>query len=229
MRTPWTLSALIVCGLLLSAGAASAEEPAPAQKFDSIEELLAFLEEWDGTPDDAQKFYESLSDEEKALARENLEFWSLEGGLGIMGGAASPLSGNDDAEGRGLFRLSASFGAVWPMGAYDLPVYYALPKIPGPWAIGVQGFVQSDNFNTVAGGATLRLAYDYFGSSPFLEVGPAFRAGSGIDAAPGAHLEVGYGNILIQGVIQSEIWFDDQMPLTVVAGVRLPWLLLTLF
>ncbi len=195
-------------------------------ELENIEQLLAFMETWEGTPDELQSAYEGLSPDKRQLIDSNFEFSSIEGGIGLMGGFESPLSG--DSEGRGLFRLSTSLGLVWPVGDYALPIYYAVTDIPGPWAIGFQGFAQVDNFDTFSGGATLRLASQYIGTTASLEIGPAFRAGSDVDGAAGLHMEVGYGNILFQGMIQSEIWFSGDLPLTILAGVRIPWLLWTL-
>lgn len=195
-------------------------------QLQTLEELLAFLEDWQGDPDELQAAYEALSPEQRQMIDQNFEFWSLEGGLGLAGGLETPLDG--DGDGRGLFRASLSLGALWPMGDYALPIYYADTSIPGPWGIGVQGFVQADNFNTFAGGATFKLAWEYIGSSPYVELGPAFRLGGDADPGAGARLEVGYGNILLQGFLQADTWFTDGMPLTIVGGVRLPWLLLTL-
>jgi hypothetical protein len=230
----FTLLLLGVIALTPLRQAQSQEQAKPAtddlqeklKDLETLEELLAFLEEWDGDPDQLQAAYDALSPQQRQVIDQNFEFWSLEGGLGLGGGFEAPLSGEGD--GRGLFRLSASLGALWPMGDYALPIYYANTDIPGPWAVGVQAFAQTDNFNTFAGGATAKLAWEYIGTSPYLELGPAFRAGSAVDASAGARFEVGYGNILLQGFLQADAWFTDGMPLTIVAGVRLPWLLLTL-
>jgi hypothetical protein len=232
MRAP--LCWLVGVAFLTPAALQAQAPPAPPaddtarrlSELESLEDLLAFIEDWEGDPDELQRAYDQLSPEQRALIDQNFEAWSLEGGLGLMGGLEAPLG--EGGEGRGLFRLSVSVGVAWPVGDYALPIYYAATEIPGPWAVGFQVFGQADNFDTFSGGASLRLAWEYIGTTPFVELGPAFRAGAGVDAAPGAHLELGYGNILLQGFVQAETWFSGDLPLTVLAGIRLPWLLFTL-
>lgn len=245
MRWRW-LPATLAAALCLVAAPALADEgrdnepaPAPSKVDEDLEALLKYLETWDGnfdrlvgfikrraeTPDQLQAMYDRVPAELRQQVDGKVEYWSFEGGIGLGGGVLAETASGGDAG--GLFRLSLSAGVAWPVGGYDIPVYYVFTDIPGPWAVGFQTFFQADNFSSVAGGATLRVAYDYLGTTPYLELGPAVRFDG--DLAPGARLEVGYGNILLQGFVQADQYFADQQPLTVVAGIRVPWLLFTLF
>ena len=239
MRRAW--ATVWMCVALLGAGsqaqaqgaeppkqdeASPKEEPA-LPDFGDLDAVFEFITTWDGSADELQALYDRLPPDQRALLDGNFESYSLEGGLGLLGGYEPALGEDQDGGGRPRFRASLSFGAVWPRGKYALPIYYAIPDIPGPWALGFQGFAQTDNFDTFTGGATLRMAWEYIGTTPFLEVGPALRYHLDQGAAPGVHLELGYGNILFQGIVQVEAFFSDELPVSVMGGIRLPWLLYT--
>lgn len=214
--------ALLACAPL-HAQEGGASDEVTQEDFETIEDIIAFLEGFDGGPDELQKAYENLKPEQKALVDANFETWSLEGGLSLMGGALVPL---EDGKKRGAFRMAASIGQVWAVGDYDLPIYYAFVDIPGPWAIGWTAAVQTDNFGNVSFAPMLRWAYEYIGTTPMIDVGPSVRLFDG-DPAFGGKLDLGYGNILAQGYVATEFYSDRS--LAVFAGVRIPWLLATIF
>jgi hypothetical protein len=215
-------AALILAALLFWSAPALAQEGSnePPDEFETIEDIIAFLEGFEGGPDDLQKAYENLKPAQRELVDENFESWSLEGGLSLMGGAR--LGDKTDT----AFRMGVSIGQVWAMGDYDLPIYYAFIDIPGPWSLGWTAAVQTDNFGNVSAAPMLRWAYEYIGTTPMIDVGPALRLGDG-DPAFGGKLDLGYGNILVQGYVATEYYSDNS--LSVFAGVRIPWLLATLF
>lgn len=232
-RGAWLCGAALLVGACLAAAAPSpawaqdAKEGRPAlPNFDSIEELVDFLENWQGSPEELNKLYNGLSPDQKALVDQNFEFWSLEGGL-LLGGGVDLVQGDNSAT-NGRFRLGASLGAVWPQGDYGLPVYYAFPDIAGPWALGFEAFAATDSFDSFVGGLGVRWAYEYIGWTPYAEIGPAVRFDDDGFGA-GAHVELGYGNILVQGFVVGEYMVRDQGPITVMAGLRIPWLLATLW
>lgn len=193
-------------------------------ELETIEDLLDLIDTWDGGPDELQATYEGLKPELQAMVDENFESWALEGGIGLGAGYETQLV--DEGQGRGLFSAGLSMGMTWPVGQYALPIYYAVPEIPGPWALGFNVSTRTDNFNTFGGALNLHWAYEYIGTTPFIDVGPALRYHD--DLAVGVHTSVGYGNILLQGYVESEYTFDDSNTLTVIGGVRIPWLLFTL-
>lgn len=213
-------AALTVATALLLCAPVSAQD-APDQ-FETIEDIIAFLEGFEGGPDELQTAYQNLKPDQRALVDSAFETWSLEGGLGLMGGALLP----DQGKKRGAFRLAASIGQVWAVGEYDLPIYYAFTDIPGPWAVGWTAVVQTDNFGNLSAAPMLRWAYEYIGTTPTIDVGPAIRLFDG-DPAVGAKLDLGYGNILAQGYLAGEYYAGNDI--AVFAGVRIPWLLATLF
>ncbi|MEL6179220.1 MAG: hypothetical protein AAFS10_09710 [Myxococcota bacterium] len=218
------LTAFALATIAATAQPSEAQETPERPKLETLDDLLDLIEGWDGSPEELQKLYEQLDPDERKLVDGNFESWSVEGGLGLLGGARLTLG--DDGNTDGIFRLSGTIGAVWPVGDYSMPIYYAFPDIPGPWAIGFQVLAATDNFDSFVGGLLMRWAYDYIGSTPSIEIGPAVRVGD--DTLLGGHLSVGYGNILIQGYVEAEYFFGDEGPLIVVAGLRLPWLLATL-
>lgn len=211
----------------------------PKQQED-IDALLDFLDDWDGdaerlmkflrrtfdTPEELQAIYELLPDDVKVQVDKYVEHWSFEGGIGIYGGFATPFG---DGDGQGLFRLSLSGGIVWPVGDFDVPIYYVFTDIPSPSAWGFQVHAHTDNFDALTGAVTAHWGGSYFGWSPYVDIGPTAKFDFGGDLAAGARFDVGYGNILIQGFAQTEFFFDDASTFTAVFGVRIPWLLFTLF
>lgn len=224
------LAAVLAAAVFAAAPGAQAQEGGEGRpalpSFESIEELVDFLESWQGSPEELDRLYNDLSPEQRALVDQNFEFWSLEGGL-LLGGGVDLRQG--DASGTaGRFRLGASIGAVWPQGDYGLPVYYAFPDIAGPWALGFEAFAATDGFDSFVGGLGVRWAYEYIGWTPYAELGPAVRFDDDGFGA-GAHVELGYGNILVQGFVVGEYMVRDSGPITVLAGVRVPWLLATLW
>ncbi len=193
-----------------------------------FERLRSYLRRNFDSPEQLQALYDHLPDAMRQQLEAQVELWSIEGGLGLGGGLRSALSGPGGSG--GVFRLSFSGGVVWPFGGFDLPIYYIFTDIPGPWAVGFMGYAHTDNFSTATAGLNLRVAVDYLGTSPFLEIGPAARvAFKDGDLAPGVHLDLGYGNILIQGFVQAEVFADEAQTLTIIAGLRVPWLLFSLF
>jgi hypothetical protein len=126
----------------------------------------------------------------------------------------------------GHFRMGASLGTIWAVGEYDLPIYYAFTEIPGPWALGWTAVVQTDGFGDLSGALMLRWAYEYIGTTPMVDLGPVVRVLGG-DPAVGGKLDLGYGNILLQGYVAGEYYSDQSV--AVFAGIRIPWLLATLF
>ena len=222
------VAALLCAGALLTSSTAAAQTadgpPQKDRELESLDDLLELIENWDGSPEELQELYERLNGNERELVDQNFESWSIEGGLGLLGGTRLTLG--DDGVTEGIFRLGASIGAVWPVGDYALPIYYAFPDIPGPWAIGFQVFAAADNFDSFVGGVALRWAYEYIGTTPSIEVGPAVSVGD--ETAVGGHLGFGYGNILFQGYVEAEYFAGSEGPLIVIAGVRIPWLLVTL-
>lgn len=222
---------LTTAALLLLAASWAAAAPATAQEagqepprdeapsLKTLEDVEAFLDGWQGSPDELQAVYDKLDPEVRTLVDSLVEFWSLEGGLSVLGG----YHGGDDAG--PLFRLEASIGVAWPVGKYSLPIYYAVDDIVWPWAIGFQVYGGADNLtDAFYGGAALRLAYDYVGTTPYLDIGPAVRYDD--QTAFGGRLAVGYGNILIQGWAAAEVFATDDTLWTATAGVRFPWVLL---
>jgi len=188
--------------------------------LESVDDIIEFLESFEGGPDELQQAYENLSPAQRTLVDENFEPWSLEGGLSLMGGA---LLGQKAEPG---FRMGASLGMVWPAGDYDLPIYYAFTEIAGPWAIGWTSAIQTDNFGDLSGAVMLHWAYEYIGTTPMVDAGPVIRL-QGDELGLGAKLDVGYGNILVQGYVAAEVYSDSSV--SVFAGVRIPWLLATIF
>lgn len=214
----------ILIVVILAAAPAAAQEGAAAPAappLKSAADVEAFLDGWDGSAAELQAVYEGLDPATRALVDALVEFWSIEGGLSVMGGAQGV--GGDLS---GLFRLEASIGVAWPVGDYSLPIYYAVDDITWPWAAGFQVYGGVDNLSSAFyGGASLRLAYDYVGTTPYLDLGPAVRYGE--DAlAFGGRLAGGYGNILLQGWAAVEYYAADDPLWTVTAGIRLPWVLL---
>jgi len=189
-----------------------------------FDRIIGFLERNFEDPESLDAVYQNLPDHLKQKVESQVELWSFEGGLGLAGGVS-----NDEGGTSGLFRLSVSGGIVWPFGDFSLPIYYVFTDIPGPWALGFSGHLQTDNFGTAAAGLSLRWAYEYLGTTPYVEVGPAAQLDIETSAlSPGIRAELGYGNILLQGFVQSDVYFDSAVATTVVAGVRIPFILLTL-
>jgi hypothetical protein len=201
-------------------------EPASgiADELETIEDLLDLIDTWDGGADELQTTYDGLKPELRAMVDENFESWALEGGIGLGAGYEKELAG--DKGDRPLFSTNLSVGMTWPVGDYALPIYYAVPDIPGPWALGWNTAVRTDNFNAFGGSISLHWAYEYIGTTPFFDIGPAVRYRD--ELAFGGRALLGYGNILLQGYVESEYTVDDNNTLTVVVGVRVPWLLFTL-
>ena len=211
--------------VLWSLPALAQDEQAPAPpvtpELNTLEDVEAFLDNWNGSADELQANYDRLPPATRELIDSLVEFYSIEGGLGLLGGYQNAFSSGDDV---GLFRLEASIGALWPVGDYSLPIYYAVDDITWPWGAGFQVFAAADNFNSFSGGAAFRWAYDYVGTTPHVDLGPVVRYRSET-LGYGAHLGIGYGNILIQGYVDVEYYVNDPNWLVVVGGVRLPWLL----
>ena len=201
----------------LSPSLAQAQEISDPPELETVEELMDFLDSWSGSPEELAEVYDDLASESRAFVDSNFEFWSIEGGLSLLGGAAlSPEVGFKS-------RLVASLGAVWPFGDYPLPVYYALPEIPGPWALGFQVFAGVEDLDTFVGGASFRYAHEYIGETPYLEVGPMLKANAD-GVYPGAHLDLGFGSIIYQGYIQGNVTLEESAEFSVLLGFRLPWL-----
>ena len=218
---------LVLVGVTCVASTASAQTPEPSApsvddvKLETLEDVEAFLDSWSGSADELQAKYETLPPETRALVDSLVEYWSLEGGLGLLGGYQHAFSGEDST---GVFRLEASIGALWPVGKYALPIYYAVDDVTWPWGAGFQVFAASDNFTTFSGGGAFRWAYDYVGTSAHVDVGPVVRYREEA-LGYGAHLGIGYGNILLQGYVDVEFYANDPNRLVALAGVRFPWLL----
>jgi len=202
----------------------SEQESGIQDELETIEDLLDLIDTWDGDADELQVTYDGLKPELREMVDENFESWALEGGIGLGAGYEKELAGDEGD--RPLFSANLSVGMTWPVGDYALPIYYAVPDIAGPWAIGWNTSVRTDNFNTFGGSLSLHWAYEYIGTTPFFDIGPSLRYQD--ELGFGARAALGYGNILLQGYVESEYTVDDNNTLTVVVGVRVPWLLFTL-
>lgn len=212
MRVILVLSVCVCCGT-------------SAWSQDIPDELYQALEGWDGTPEELQALFDALPPEMQAEIEGQFPKWSYEGGLGLGGGYGLELQGDRSG---GFFRMEASFGVTWAVAEYTLPVYYAIPDLAGPWAAGFKVMVATDNFNSVTGGATFHWAYEYIGWTPYVDVGGLFRWDAPRGAQGGAHLEVGYGSILVQGYVQAQYFFPGEGLLTIAGGIRIPWLVFEL-
>lgn len=240
----WATAAQLAAPGELHAQAPAERQDATADsgtdELEEVAELLEYLENWDGdldrlipflrrtfqTPEELQAAYDVLPDELRRDIEQYVEQSSTEGGIGLFGGFDAALK-DDGAAFGGLFRLSVAWGIVWPYGDFDVPIYYVFTDIPVP-AVGFQLHAHTDNFSSASLTATAHWGGDYFGWSPYIDLGPTVQVGFDGDIAPGVRADVGYGNILIQGFVQTEVLFGADTVISQVYGVRIPWQLFTL-